>query len=83
MGTNWLGEAVGEEGYGSVEIDESEIIGNSNTGYWMFGIVNKNTKDARVYCVFNDSSKNKLLPIKMMHIVLRQEFLRTVRVLIK
>ena len=60
---NFLGETIGEEGYGSIEIDESTIVGNSNITYWMFGLVHRETKEARVYCVLNDRSKNNLIPI--------------------
>ena len=60
---NFLGNVNSELGYGSVEIDESEIIGNSNEIYWMFGIIDRKTKNARVFCVLNNRTKERLLPI--------------------
>ena len=29
----------------------------------MFGIIERNTKEARIFCVLNDRTKNNLLPI--------------------
>ena len=52
-----------KNGYISCEIDESEIIGNNNVIYWMFGIINRATKEARVFCVLNNRTKENLLPI--------------------
>ena len=67
MHKNWrkepLGTNIGENGYGIVEIDESSIIGNIHKNYWMFGIIDRFSKDCRVYCVLNDRSKLNLLPI--------------------
>ena len=60
---NLLGEAICEKGYAIIEIDESEIVGNSNDIFWMFGIICRKTKDARVYCVLTNRTKQKLLPI--------------------
>ena len=45
------------------EIDESKIIGNSDTVYWMFGIVDRNSKEARVFTVLNNRTKEELLPL--------------------
>ena len=59
----WSKKLIGEDtniddiGYTSVEIDESEIIGNINTVYWMFGIIDRNTKEARAFCVLNNRTK--------------------------
>ena len=41
-------------GYGSVEIEESKTISSSNEIYWMYGIVDHNTKEARVFCVLKN-----------------------------
>lgn len=60
---NFLGDIIGEEGYGVVEIDESEIIGNSNEIYWIFGMIERSTKNVRFFCVLNDRTKNNLLKI--------------------
>ena len=50
-------------GYCSVEIEESKTISSSNEIYWMYGIVDHNTKEARVFCVLKNWTKQKLLPI--------------------
>ena len=39
-----LGEEIDQNGFASIEIDESEIIGNENTVYWMFGILSVKLK---------------------------------------
>ena len=58
-----LGIEIGEEGYPSKEIDESIMISNGNIQYWMFGLIDRQTKNARVYCVLSDRTKNNLIPI--------------------
>ena len=69
MHLKWSKSLFGEDGildkngYISCEIDESEIIGNNNVIYWMFGIINRATKEARVFCVLNNINKENLLPI--------------------
>ena len=60
---NQLGEEIDENGFASIEIDVSEIIGSENTVYWMFGLIERRTKNARVFCVLSDRTKNRLLPI--------------------
>ena len=45
------------------EIDESKIISHNNTIIWMFGMVERYNKSARVFYVMSDGTKNKLLPI--------------------
>ena len=62
MGKNLLGIKINPDlGYSSVEIDESKIISSGNLIFWMFGIIDKNTKEARVRCVLNNRTKEKLL----------------------
>ena len=67
MHKNWknklLGESITEKGFAAIEIDESEIIGNSEIIYWMFGLIDRVTKEARIFCVLNDRTKNNLLPL--------------------
>ena len=58
-----LGIEIGDEGYPSIEIDESLMISNGNIQYWMFGLIDRQTKNARVYCVLSDRTKNNLIPI--------------------
>ncbi len=43
---------IGPNGYGAVEIDESEIIGFSKSIFWMFGLIDRFTRKAIVYCIF-------------------------------
>jgi len=58
----FLGAEIGNLGYGCVEIDESAMIGNSYAILWMFGIIDRMTKDARVFSVLNDTTKANLFP---------------------
>ena len=75
MHYNWSKKLLGEDGilddngYISCEIDESEIIGNQNVIYWMFGIIDRGTKEARVFCVLNDRTKENLLPLVKNNII--------------
>ena len=56
MHKNWknslMGNNISEYGYPVFEIDESEIIGNNENIYWMFGIIDRITKDCRVYYIY-------------------------------
>ena len=58
-----MGNNLSENGYPVFEIDESEIIGNSEIIYWMFGIIDRLTKESRVYCILNDRTANNLMKI--------------------
>ena len=49
--------------YSSVEIDESKIISSDDEIYWIFGLVDRQTKEARIRCILNNRTKQKLLPI--------------------
>ena len=60
---NKLAQEPSVGGVPRCEINESKIIGNSNSVYWMFGIVDRNSKDARVFTVLNNRTKEKLLPL--------------------
>lgn len=64
-----LGEEFGEYGYASIEIDESKIIGNNNDIFWMFSMISRETKEARIFCVLNNRTKNNLLPIIQNNVV--------------
>ena len=46
-----------------IEIDESEIIGNQNNKIWMFGLIDRADKEARVFCALNNRTKENLLLI--------------------
>ena len=49
-----------KNGYPILEVDESENIGNNEVIYWIFGIIDRITKESRVFCIFNDRTSNKL-----------------------
>ena len=52
---NLLGIKInGDLGYSSVEIDESKVISSSNEIWWMFGFIDRQTKEARIRCVLNN-----------------------------
>ena len=63
----WKNEPLGiepaENRKSRIEIDESKVIGNSNSIIWMFGLIDRYNKDARVFCVMSNRTKEKLLPI--------------------
>ena len=96
----WEKELLGIEinpefGYPAVEIDESKIISSGEEIYWMFGAIDRNTKDARIWCVLKDRTKARLLPLikniliqielskKTKCIVLEQEYFQILLVLIR
>ena len=58
-----LGMEPSTNGVARVEIDESEIIGNQNKILWMFGMIERADKEARVFCAMNNRTKENLLPI--------------------
>ena len=67
MHRNWilhpLGSEPSEKGMPRIEIDESEIIVNQNNKNRMFGLIAPIDKEARVFCVLNNRTKENLLPI--------------------
>ena len=67
MHINWKKNQLGTEpasgGVARVEIDESKIIGNFNKVYYMFGMIDRVNKKARVYCVLDNRTKESLLPL--------------------
>lgn len=52
-----------DQGYPTVEIYETSIVGDPNSVIWTFGIIDRGNKDARIFCVLNDSRKETLLPL--------------------
>ena len=64
---NWrnsfIGIEIGSNGYGTVEFEESEIIGNQEYIYWMLGLIDKFTREARVFCVLENRNKENIIPI--------------------
>ena len=58
-----LGMEPSTNGVARVEIDESKIIGNQNKILWMFGMIDRADKEARIFCVMDNRTKENLLPI--------------------
>ena len=58
-----LAEGPTNNGFSTIEIDESSILMDSNMIYWMFGLIQRNTKEACIYYVLNDRTKSNLLSI--------------------
>ena len=52
-----------EDGVVKIEIDESEVIENSQKIIWMFGIVDRSNKNARVFSVLDNRRKGNLFSI--------------------
>ena len=50
-------------GLARVEIDVSEIIGNHNKILCMFDMIDREDKEARVFFLINNRTKENLLPI--------------------
>ena len=70
---SYLGEEIESTGYASIEIDESKIIGNNNTIYWIFGLIYRVTKEARIFCILNNRTKQKLLPIIQKNVITNED----------
>ena len=74
MHMDWLINPLGTEpssgGVARVEIDESKLIGNNNIVYYMFGMIDSCTKNAHVYCVLDNHTKESLLHNKKRYIYL-------------
>ena len=60
---NLLGSEPEEDGKPRVEIDETELIGNSEKILWLFGIIDRSTKEARVFSVMDNRRKENLIPL--------------------
>ena len=61
MHNDWKNNPLATEPYSDgisrVEIDESKIISNNDKTYYMFGMIDRQTKNARVYCVLDKRTK--------------------------
>ena len=73
MHLNWLknplGDNIGPNGYGVVELDESKIIWNSQKILWMLGIIERLTKEARVFTVMTNRTVHNLLNIVKQNVI--------------
>ena len=58
-----IGTEPASGGVARLEIDESKIIGNFNKVYYMFGMIDRVNKNARVYYVLDNRTKESLLPL--------------------
>lgn len=67
MHNDWKNNPLATEPYSDgisrVEIDESKIISNNDKTYYMFKLIDRQTKNARVYCVLDKRTKETLLPL--------------------
>ena len=61
--SNIFGIEPSGKGVARIEIDESKIIGNSDKIIWMFGMIDRVDKEARIYCVKEDRTQEILLNI--------------------
>ena len=60
---NLMGTEPGIDGKTRIEIDESEIIALGNSVRWMFGLVDRNNYDIRIFFVNDNRQKEILLLI--------------------
>ena len=58
-----MGDNLTENGYPVFEIDQSEIIGNREEIYWMFGIIDRIIKESRVFWMLNNRTSSNLMKI--------------------
>ena len=58
-----MGSNPPEDNYPVFEIDENEIIGNNQIIYWMFGMIDRISKECCVFCVLYDRTSNNLMKI--------------------
>ena len=59
---NLLGIEINQNlGYPSVEIDESKIISSGNLIFWMFGVIDRNTKRSSCPLCFGQTDKGKFI----------------------
>ena len=73
MLSNWLKNPlendISSNEYMVVEIDKSKIIGNNQKILWMFGIIERFTKEARVFTVMTKRTAYNLLNIVKKNVV--------------
>ena len=52
-----------------VKIDESKIIGNAKKIFWMLDIINRLTKECRVFTVLDNRDKESLLSLVIKNVI--------------
>ena len=58
-----MGDNISDDSLPFFEMNESKIIGNNNIIYWMFGIIDRISKEARIFCVLNNRTADNLMRI--------------------
>ena len=59
MGKNLLSIKINPElGYPSAEIDKNKIISFDKEIYWIFGLIDRQTKDSRILFILNNLIKS-------------------------
>ena len=64
-----MGDNISDDGFSVFEIDERKIIGNNDIMYWMLGIIDRISKEARIFCVLNNRTADNLMTIIKNNIV--------------
>ena len=72
---NYMGMVPGVDGKSRIEIDESKLITFDNNIRWMFGLVDRNKYDIRLFFVNNNRVKETLLPIIIKNVYTYQNIL--------
>ena len=60
---NYMAMEPGIDGKSRIEIDESKVFTFNNMLRWMFGIVDRNNYDVRIFFVNDTQTKETLLPL--------------------
>ena len=72
---NYMGMESGVDGKSRIEIDESKLITFDNNIRWMFGLVDRNKYDIRLFFVNNNRVKETLLLIIIKNVYIYQNIL--------
>ena len=62
-GNNLMGMEPGDDGKSRLEIDESKMVCLNGRVFWIFGIVDRNKYDIRLFFVKDNRQKETILPI--------------------
>lgn len=72
---NQIGIETTNDGKIRLEVDESKIITYDNQVRWMLGIVDRGSKEIRVFYLNNDRTKKKIMPIIIKNIYTPQNII--------